>query len=59
MIPVHDAAPAPELQVSEWLNAPAPVKLASLIGRVVVIQAFQMLSSRCWGYIPYSSITKR
>lgn len=39
--------PAPELQVSEWLNTPQPVTLAGLRGRVVVIEAFQMLCPGC------------
>jgi hypothetical protein len=47
VIAAPDAAPAPELQVAEWLNAPAPVTLASLRGRVVVIEGFQMLCPGC------------
>ena len=47
MIPAADAAPAPELQVAEWLNVTAPVTLASSRGRVVVIEAFQMLCPGC------------
>lgn len=47
MIPADEAAAAPELQVSEWLNADAPISLASLRGRVVVIEAFQMLCPGC------------
>jgi peroxiredoxin len=38
--------PAPELQVSEWLNS-APLTLAGLRGRVVVLHAFQMLCPGC------------
>ena len=38
---------APELQVSRWFNAPAPLTLAGLRGRVVVIEAFQMLCPGC------------
>lgn len=38
---------APELQVSRWFNAPAPLSLAALRGRVVVIEAFQMLCPGC------------
>jgi hypothetical protein len=30
-----------------WLNTPAPITLASLQGRVVVIEAFQMLCPGC------------
>ena len=38
---------APELQVSEWLNAPEPLTLAALRGKVVVVSVFQMLCSGC------------
>jgi hypothetical protein len=38
---------APAWQVSEWLNAPHPVTLASLRGRVVVLHTFQMLCPGC------------
>ncbi len=41
------ACPAPELDCSEWLNVPAPVHLADLRGKVVVIEAFQMLCPGC------------
>lgn len=39
--------PAPELEVLEWLNTASPVSLASLRGRVVVLEAFQMLCPGC------------
>ena len=39
--------PAPELQVAEWLNAPADITLASLRGRVVLLHAFQMRCPAC------------
>ena len=39
--------PAPELDTSAWLNASAPITLAGLRGRVVVIEAFQMLCPGC------------
>ena len=38
---------APELQIKAWLNATAPVTLASLRGRVVLAVAFQMLCPGC------------
>ncbi len=38
---------APPLQVSEWLNAPQPLTLDALRGRVVVLHAFQMLCPGC------------
>lgn len=41
------ARPAPELDVSDWLNTPVPVTLADLRGRVVVMEAFQMLCPGC------------
>lgn len=38
---------APELQVERWFNTPAPLTLAALRGRVVVVEAFQMLCPGC------------
>lgn len=38
---------APELEVSRWFNAPTPLTLADLRGKVVVLQAFQMLCPGC------------
>lgn len=40
--------PAPELQVSEWIGTPSP--LSTLRGRVVMIEAFQMLCAGCVNY---------
>lgn len=39
--------PAPPLDVAEWLNTPAPISLADFHGKVVVIEAFQMLCPGC------------
>lgn len=39
--------PAPELDTTGWLNTPAPLALADLRGRVVVLHAFQMLCPGC------------
>jgi len=39
--------PAPKLMVSEWLNTQNPITLELLIGKVVVIEAFQMLCPGC------------
>lgn len=39
--------PAPELQVSEWINADQPITLKNLRGSVVVLHAFQMLCPGC------------
>ena len=38
---------APELDVATWLNSDTPIALGSLRGRVVVIEAFQMLCPGC------------
>ncbi|ANM32323.1 alkyl hydroperoxide reductase [Acidobacteria bacterium Mor1] len=38
---------APELQVSTWLNTPHPLSLEQLRGKVVLIEAFQMLCPGC------------
>lgn len=39
--------PAPELQVSAWLNTSEPASLAALRGKVVALYAFQMLCPGC------------
>ena len=38
---------APELQVDRWFNTPQPITLAGLRGKVVVLEAFQMLCPGC------------
>jgi len=38
---------APELAVSAWFNTPAPLTLAALRGRVVLLHAFQLLCPGC------------
>ena len=40
-------APAPEFEVSGWLNATQAPTLASLRGKVVAVYAFQMLCPGC------------
>ena len=37
----------PGIEAAEWLNSEAPLTLAALRGRVVVIEAFQMLCPGC------------
>ena len=41
---------APELSVTRWFNAPAPLSLAKLRGRVVLLHDFQMLCPGCVSY---------
>ena len=43
--------PAPEITAVEWLNAPEPVRLEGLKGRVVAIFAFQQ---RCEGCVQHA-----
>ena len=38
---------APELQTTDWLNTDEPVLLGALRGKVVLIEAFQMLCPGC------------
>ncbi|MEW9616480.1 redoxin family protein [Shinella sp. S4-D37] len=38
---------APELAVSEWFNTPAPLTLAGLRGRPVLLHSFQLLCPGC------------
>ncbi|MCG8464763.1 MAG: redoxin domain-containing protein [Xanthomonadales bacterium] len=39
--------PAPEISVQQWFNTKTPLSLAQLRGKVVVIEAFQMLCPGC------------
>jgi peroxiredoxin len=39
--------PAPEIVAERWFNTPAPLSLAALRGRIVVLHAFQMLCPGC------------
>lgn len=41
------AEPAPEWQTTQWFNAPGPLALADLRGKVVLVSAFQMLCPSC------------
>lgn len=43
----HFSIPAPELDVSEWFNTPAPLTLEALRGRVVFLHTFQLLCPGC------------
>ena len=38
---------APALQVERWFNTPTPITLEALRGKVVVLEAFQMLCPGC------------
>lgn len=38
---------APQLEVSRWFNTETPITLGDLAGRVVAIEAFQMLCPGC------------
>ena len=40
-------APLPDWSVDQWFNTPKPISLPDLRGRVVVIEAFQMLCPGC------------
>lgn len=42
-----DAAPAPDWQVEHWFNTDRDLSLAALRGKVVVLEAFQMLCPGC------------
>ncbi|HEY0504171.1 MAG TPA: redoxin domain-containing protein [Lysobacter sp.] len=45
--PAPDTGAAPALQVERWFNTPRPITLESLRGKVVVLEAFQMLCPGC------------
>lgn len=38
---------APELEISQWMNSKADITLKSCLGKVVLIEAFQMLCPGC------------
>lgn len=40
-------APAPDWQAADWFNTEAPLTLAQLRGKVVLLHAFQMLCPAC------------
>ena len=42
-----EPVPAPPLRISQWFNTEAPITLASLRGRTVLLHAFQMLCPAC------------
>lgn len=44
---MHDHPVAPAWQINQWFNTQAPLDLANLRGRVVVMHAFQMLCPGC------------
>ncbi len=46
-MPMNVDPMAPELQALRWFNAPTPPTLDALRGKVVVIEAFQMLCPGC------------
>lgn len=43
----HSPRPAPELEVAQWFNTGERLSLGGLRGKVVVIEAFQMLCPGC------------
>ncbi|MEZ5777674.1 MAG: redoxin domain-containing protein [Paracoccaceae bacterium] len=47
MTQTPDLVPAPEWSVSQWFNSERDLTLAGLRGRVVLIEAFQMLCPGC------------
>jgi hypothetical protein len=52
-------APAPELDVAEWINS-SPITLAHLRGKVVLLEAFQMLCPGCVNHgIPLAQRVQR
>jgi hypothetical protein len=49
-----------DLIVSEWLNTPEPLSLAALRGKVVVVEAFQMLCPGCVSHgLPQAQAIRR
>lgn len=53
-------ATAPEIRAQAWLNAPQPLSLAGLRGRVVALHVFQMLCPGCVSHgIPQAQAIRR
>jgi hypothetical protein len=49
-----------EIDAAEWLNTPEPLSLAALRGKVVVIEAFQMLCPGCVSHgLPQAQAIRR
>jgi thiol-disulfide isomerase/thioredoxin len=42
-----DSVPPPDWQVSQWFNSDGELRLADLLGQVVIVHAFQMLCPGC------------
>ena len=51
-VPAHDARPAPVWTNSSWLNSPVPVTLASLKGRVVLLNFWVFTCYNCTNTLP-------
>ncbi|NQZ73343.1 MAG: TlpA family protein disulfide reductase, partial [Dinoroseobacter sp.] len=47
MISADNAQLPPDLQVRQWFNTDKPITLSELRGKVVAIEAFQMLCPGC------------
>jgi peroxiredoxin len=43
----QSSRPAPPIEANQWFNTDQPLSLDQLLGRVVVIEAFQMLCPGC------------
>lgn len=51
---------APELNVTQWFNTDVPLTLAALKGKVVILEAFQMLCPGCVSHgIPLAQKLRR
>jgi thiol-disulfide isomerase/thioredoxin len=48
-----DLGAAPELENTTWLNTPAPLRLADLRGRVVVLEMWTFDCDRCRALLPH------
>jgi len=51
-IPLRDMGPAPELNNKVWLNTPAPLHLADLRGKVVLLEMWTFDCINCQHTIP-------
>lgn len=54
------ASAAPQIIAAEWLNSPRPLSMQDFLGKVLVIEAFQMLCPGCVSHgIPQAQTIRR
>ncbi len=52
-VDLQDFGPAPELQNKVWINTPAPIHLANLRGKVILLEMWTFECINCQHTLPY------